>query len=208
VSASIFIEGGESKEDKIRCRKAFRKLLEKLGFSGRLPALVACGSRNSTYSDFRTAHAQRSPRSFVAMLIDSEDPIQNIEQVWTHLSARDHWDRPDEAVDEQVLLMTTCMETWIVADRKALRLHYGAKLQESALPILQNIENRDRHDIQDGLIRATRDCSNAYRKGKRSFEVLEKVGPEALRMLPSFSRAEGILMKKLKKCYSEQQFIT
>lgn len=28
-----------------------------------------------------------------------------------------NWDPPTGATDNQVLLMTTCMETWIVADR-------------------------------------------------------------------------------------------
>ena len=34
VNAHIYIEGGESKEDQIRCREGFRKLLEKAGFVG------------------------------------------------------------------------------------------------------------------------------------------------------------------------------
>lgn len=70
----------------------------------------------------------------VFMLIDSEDPMANIEATWPHLKVRDGWEKPENAGDEQVLMMTTCMETWIVADRAALKSHFGQNLQESGLP--------------------------------------------------------------------------
>lgn len=198
VSARLYIEGGESKEDQIRCREGFRKLLEKAGFSGRLPRLTACGGRNSAFDDFRTAFARRKQGDYVAMLIDSEDPPRDIEQTWDHLK-RDRWTRPADAVNEQVLFMTTCMETWIVADRAALREHYGHHLQENALPSLIDLEKRDRHDVHDQLVHASRNCSNAYAKGKRSFEVLAKLEPGVLKQhLPSFVRVDRILKANLK----------
>jgi len=108
------------------------------------------------------------------------------------------WDRPEGANDDQVLFMTTCMETWIVADRAVLSDHYGSELQESALPPLVDLEKRARHDVQDSLTRATRDCSNAYAKGKRSFEVLAKLTPATLeKHLPSFVRVRRILNSRL-----------
>jgi len=97
-----------------------------------------------------------------------------------------------------VLFMTTCMETWIVTDRAAMKEHYGSKLQSSALPPPVNLENRDRHDVQDKLIHATRDCPNAYSKGKRSFEIPAKLTPATLeKHLPSFARTRRILDRKL-----------
>ena len=105
---------------------------------------------------------------------------------------------PDGADDEQVLLMVTCMESWIVTDRKTLRSHYGSKLQASALPALDNMETRDRDSIQQALSHATRNCKNAYTKGKRSFEVVAALDPSALRPhLPSFVRCERVLAEKL-----------
>ncbi len=128
------------------------------------------------------------------MLVDSEEPVADAEKPWAHLKKRDGWDRPDGATDAQALLMTTCMETWIATDRAALRDHYGAKLQESALPNLTAIESRDSHEIHDALAHATRDCKNRYQKGKRSFEALKAVRPEELRKhLPSFQRFERVL---------------
>ena len=84
------------------------------------------------------------------------------------------------ADDDQVLFMTTCMETWIVADRDGSKRHYGSKLLVSALPPLTGVEGVSRHTVQDKLAQATRKCPNAYAKGKRSFEILGKLAPAAL----------------------------
>lgn len=198
MSAHLYIEGGESKEDQIRCREAFRRIFEKLGLSQKLPRLTASGGRGSAFDDFKTAHAGARGGDFVAMLVDSEDPLADLELTWAHLKRRDNWDRPNKAVDEQVLFMTTCMEAWIVADRAALREHYGHRLQESALPPVVDLENRSRHDLHENLAHASRDCSNAYSKGKRSFEVLAKVDAAVLKQhLPSFVRVDRILKEKL-----------
>lgn len=198
MSTRIYIEGGgDSKQLKVQCRKGFRQLLERCGFSRRMPRLVACGGRSAAYSDFKTAH-ESNKAEYVAMLIDSEEPVSNPEETWDHLRNCDRWERPDGADDEQVLFMTTCMETWIVADRDTLRQHYGSSLQESALPSLISLEQGNRQDIQEGLKRATRNCSNAYQKGKRSFEILGKLEPETMESyLPAFQRAKRILNEKL-----------
>lgn len=196
----IYIEGGgDSREGKIRCRDAFRVLLEKCGFKGRMPALVASGPRNAAYQDFCEAHRRVTTQAYVAMLVDSEEPLNDIEATWDHLKGRDRWDRPSGASDDQALFMTTCMESWIVADRAALRGHFGVTLQESALPALDQLESRERHAVQDSLDRATRSCRNRYEKGKRSFEVLAKLDPATLAQhAPSFRHVRRILAEKLR----------
>jgi hypothetical protein len=198
VKAIIYIEGGgDSKELHVRCREGFRKLLESSGFKGKMPRLVACGGRGSTCDDFKTAHASNKAE-YMAILIDSEAPVTEPEQTWEHLKVCEDLEQPDGADDEQVLFMTTCMETWIIADLDTLRRHYGSNLQESALPSLVNLEQRDHHYIQDSLKHATRKCSNAYTKGKRSFEVLGKLTPQTLETyLASFQRVIRILNEKL-----------
>jgi hypothetical protein len=184
VSAILYLEGGasgaDSKELQIRCRQGFRRLLEECGYKRRMPRLFACGSRGAAFGDFKIGFAQKAAGDYVAMWMDSEDPLKDIEAAWTHLKHRDNWMQPAGATEDQVLFMTTCMETWIVADHAALTDHYGAKLQISTLPPLVKLENRERHDVQDRLAHATRDCTNAYTKGKRSFEILAKLRPEAL----------------------------
>jgi len=200
VSSTIYLEGGgDSHEGRIRCQKGFRKLLERCGYAGRMPKLVACGGRGAAFDDFKIALANARKGDFVALWIDSEDPMVDVEATWEHLKARDGWDRPKDATNEQVLLMTTCMETLIVADRATLTDHYGADLQESGLPSLHDLEGRPRDAIQKALIQATRNCSNAYTKGKRSFEVLAELDPATLiKYLASFARIRRILDTSLR----------
>ncbi|MBN8734528.1 MAG: DUF4276 family protein [Acidobacteria bacterium] len=145
-----------------------------------------------------TPYTSSAADEFVAMWIDSEDPLSHDDAAWQHLAQRDGWQRPNGAADEQVLFMTTCMETMVVVDRAAMREHYGANLQENALPSLHQIEARNRHEVQDALAHATRNCKNQYRKGRRSFEALSKLNANTLKQhLPSFDRAVRILDEKL-----------
>lgn len=204
MSAHLYLEGGgNSKEEKIRCREAFASLLKSRGFSGRMPRLTACGGRGAAFDDFQTAHAIARSGHFVGLLIDSEDPLAMPtdplqQRTWEHLRQRDGWPRPNGATDDQVLFMTTCMETWIAADRATLRAHYRQELNENQLPPTDQLESRHRHSIQDALQNATSGCSNAYRKGKRSYEVLAKLNTAVLAgLLPSFARAVDILEQKL-----------
>ena len=204
MSATLYLEGGatrpDSKELKIRCREGFRKLLEKCGYGDqrRMPRLVACGSRHTAFEDFKTALGARANDDYVALWVDSEDPMASIGKSWAHLKTRDNWAQPSGATDDQVLFMTTCMETLVSADHDALKKHYGPELQTTALPPLANLENRDRHDVQDKLVHATRKCTNAYAKGKRSFEILAMLAPATLeKHLPSFVRIRRILNKNL-----------
>ena len=135
---------------------------------------------------------------YVAMWIDSEDPVADPEATWSHLEVRDGWVRPAGGEDWQVLFMTTCMETLIIADHTSLRRFYGNNLQETALPSLTGLEMRNRHEVQDRLAHATRNCTNAYAKGKRSFEVLGELNPDALEeILENFKRTRCILTAKL-----------
>jgi hypothetical protein len=121
VSATVYLEGGgNSKALRSSCRAGFRRLLESADFKGRLPKLVACGSRGSVYDDFKTAHAD-GEASYVAMLIDSEEPVTDLEETWDHLGRCDGWEQPDGADNAQVLFMTTCMELGLLPTAKPSR---------------------------------------------------------------------------------------
>ena len=54
-----------------------------------MPRLVACGGRGVVFEDFKTAYASAGANDFIAMLIDSEDPVADSEATWVHLHARD-----------------------------------------------------------------------------------------------------------------------
>ena len=194
VNAIIYLEGGgESKELHSRCREGFHKLLEKNGFKGKMPRLKACGSRNSAFNDFRIAH-QSKTHPFIALWIDSEDPVADIEKTWEHLEKRDGWEKPEKSSNEQVLFMTTSMETLIATDRNALKECFKNNLQESALPPLNNLESKNRKELFDILKHATRNCPSQYEKGKKSFELLGLLDAKTLRQyLPSVERTWRIL---------------
>ena len=204
MSSYIYIEGGasgpNSKNLTIRCQQAFRNLMERMGITAGRPRLVACGPRASVYERFCIQH-KAAGGGYVAMWIDSEEPMADIEKAWNHLAEVTTvaaWEKPEGAADDQVLFMTTCMETWIVSDRKALQAHYGRKLRENTLPSLSQLESKGRHDVQERLERSTQDCRNSYAKGKRSFDVLEQLEPATLKQhLPSFVRVDRILKIKL-----------
>ncbi len=206
--AILFAEGGgsgpDSKNLSIQCREGFKKLLVKSGLKESSFKVRARGSRKKAYDDFVTAHNQKQI-PYIALLVDSEDPIVDIEKTWDHLKARpgDEWPRPDGATDEQVLLMATCMETWIVADQEGLKRYFEAYkpcVRYKSLPSTVNLEARDRHTVQDALTIATKDCGNYYAKNKRSFEALANINPKVLESLPlpSFVRILRILRRKLR----------
>lgn len=204
MSAHLFVEGCRtgafSKNDKIRCREAFSKLLQASGFKGKLPGITPCGGRGNAFKFFKIAHRESNASDFIALLIDSEDPVDDIQATWKHLKGRtgDEWDRPTGATDEQVLFMTTTMETWIATDRDALKSFFGQKLQPSALPPLVDLEKRDRKDVLERLKSATTNCTTPYSKGTVSFKLLATLNPETLKKhLPSFVRLCRILNERL-----------
>jgi hypothetical protein len=117
----IYIEGGgDSKELHSRCREAFQLYLQKVGVK-KMPRLVAGGGRTKVFDLFMTA----SKAGESAMLwIDSEEPVENLQNAWQHLSKRDGWQAPAKAKDDEVILMVTSMETWIIADPSGVAAFY------------------------------------------------------------------------------------
>jgi hypothetical protein len=169
-----------------------------MGFEGRMPRLVASGGRGAAYGDFRAALQAAGGDGWIGLWIDSEDPMSHPEAAWAHLAACGGWEQPKDACDDNVLLMVTCMETWLIADRASLTEHYGAKLGVSALPPVQALESRDRHAVQDALAKATALCTNSYEKGKRSFALLARIEPSAVeKHCPSLTRCRRILNERL-----------
>jgi len=120
------------------------------------------------------------PRRIQHLLVDSEDPVE--EGPWDHLHARDGWDRPVGAEDEQAQMMATCMETWIMADHEALHKVFGSCLREGNLFPANGLEERSRQELLGALRSATSDCGKdkGYEKGKRSFQILAELDARRL----------------------------
>ncbi len=184
----LYVEGGgDTNATKIECRKAFRILLEKAGLTG--IEIVACGSRNQTFKDFKTELWSADIKTMACMLVDSEDPV-DLSSVWAHLKARDGWEQPLGTTETQVQFMATCMETWLMADAKAMKQFFGKDFKVAKLLPLAGLERRTRDKVQDALADATQDCGRdrIYKKGKRSFQALSKVNPNVLMELEFFRR--------------------
>lgn len=179
VSTRLYVEGGgDSKALRAECRRGFSEFLRRAGLAGRMPRIVASGSRINAYDSFRTALTQSPSSSGSPMLlVDAEGPV-TLAGPWEHLHARDGWSRPGGARDEQCQLMVQCMETWFLADRESLARYFGNGFRESALPGNIQVESIPKADVLDGLDHAARDTSKGrYSKGEHSFRILAIIDP-------------------------------
>lgn len=198
--------GGNSKSDKSRLVEAFSKLLENAGFArGSRPTVIAAGGRDQALSTFLATLSQRQRAGFPILLADSEDPVAFKDlsldaPIWQHLKTRDKWEKPLDAENSQVVLMVTSMETWIAADREALKKQFKSGFNEKKLPSLINLESRGRKEVFDALQAATKDCGKdrQYKKGETSFKLIATLNPATLQQhLPHFQRFIAVLRHHL-----------
>lgn len=180
MKITIYVEGGGEKKDakdlKTKCRKGFQKFFEKAGLAAQMPAVVACGSREQAFKDFKKALA--TPDILPILLVDSEAPV-NQDSVWGHLLVRDQWLCPASATEEQAHLMAQCMESWFLADKACLEAYFGQGFHPNVLPQNPRVEEIPKQDVFDGLKNATRHCKrkSTYNKGEHSFKILEELSP-------------------------------
>ena len=109
MSVRLYVEGGGDRNSKIACRDGFRSFVRKAGAEGRMPKIIASGSRDEAYGDFKAAHAQRSDTAM--LLVDAEEEV-TASSAWAHLRSRDNWRRPTGATNDQCHLMVQVMESW------------------------------------------------------------------------------------------------
>lgn len=181
MSVKVYVEGGGDGRDlKVKCRRGFSTLFSKASLDGRMPRIIACGARDKTYRDFRTALAYAADNDFIVLLVDSEDPVAVGAGPWLHLKNRDNWDTPGGAADDNAHLMVQCMEAWFLADKDALARYFGDGFNLNALPGRPDVENISKSDIKNGLKSATKQCKpkGEYHKGRHSFAVLTELDPE------------------------------
>ena len=177
----IIVEGGgETKLLRSKCRQGFSKFFSKTGMEHQKPSVIASGSRRSAFDDFCAAVHRAKKDEFIVLLVDSEDPIAAGSSPWQHLKARDSWNQPSDATDDQVHLMVQCMEAWFLADKDCLVAYYGNDFNQNALPARQDIENIAKNDVLNGLKNATRSgvSKGEYGKGQHSFDILAQIDPD------------------------------
>lgn len=179
MSAVIYIEGGGDNSGNLErlFRRSWKKFFEAASLEGRMPRVVRGGPRDRTFDLFARAIASPLPAQVPLLLVDSEGPVQAGHSVWQHLQARDEWNQPSGAGENQAFLMVQLMETWFLADRAALKKHFGNQFKENALKQWPQLEGVPKETVLDALKKATTNCSSPYAKGKVSFKLLEKINP-------------------------------
>ncbi len=193
VTVKLYVEGAAQKNDleRTRCREAFSVFFKTAGVVRR-PRTVPCGGRQSAYDAFATAVKSARHGELPLLLVDAEDAVSAGHTTWQHLKARDNWDKPDGATDDQAFLMVQVMETWFLADREMLCSYFGPKFAEKHLPDWPSLEDVPKQTIYDALKKTTANCSpKTYAKGRVSFEMLAAVDPHKVEN--SCSRAKAFL---------------
>lgn len=179
---TVYLEGGgDAAILKSQCRHAFSDLLGKAGFTGKMPAVKALGSRQAAFDAFGTAHDNCVNGELNILLVDSETfPASN--DAWAHLKSHDDWSRPNGATAEQAQLMVVCMETWLMADRDAFEAYFGANFKKDKLPTT-DLEKRSKPDVYDAIAMATSTTKpkGKYGKARDSFKLLSQIDPKKLR---------------------------
>ena len=145
--------------------------------------IVCCGDRRRTYYAFRNARKYPNGDEVVILLVDAEDPVTSLTVV-EHLRNRadDGWDLTG-APENYVHLMVQTMETWIVADRTALKKFYGQGFHEQSLPLHENLEEVSKKAVANALDRATKRTrtKGRYHKIQHASQLLGLIDPGKVR---------------------------
>jgi len=200
VKLTLYVEGGgDTTAQRERCREGFSEFIRKAGLQGDMPRIVSCGGRSKAYDRFRLDIESGNP---AMLLVDSEDPMTTASP-WTHLLQRpgDGWQMPSNATDDDCHLMVQCMESWLLADREALKAFFGQGYREKRLPAVGNpVESLSRQALQRALVEATKDCKTkaSYGKGEHSFRLLARIDPQKVaNACPSAARFVATLKARM-----------
>lgn len=187
VEFKLYVEGGGTSNIlRTECRSGFSAFLEKAGLKGKMPRIVACGSRGEAFDKFCTAIKQNQ-RAF--LLVDSEESVQAQHAAgspenwkpWEHLRQRsgDEWEKPDNAADTDCHLMVEVMESWFLADKPILSLFFGQGFAANSLPARSDIEAISKDAVYQYIEKASKKCKTkaCYGKGQHSFKILAQIDP-------------------------------
>jgi len=179
----IYLEGGgDSRDTKIQLRQGMHAFLQDviaIARSDRVAfRIIACGSRNNAFDDFRNAlEANAQASNF--LLVDSEGPVNSTP--CDYLKTRDGW-QVSGLEDAQCHLMVQMMEAWLVADTHALQAFYGQGFNRNALPNNPNVEEIDKPSLTRGLANATRRTQKGeYHKTRHAPKILERLDVNKVR---------------------------
>ena len=182
TAITIFMEGGgRGLATKNRLRRGMDAFLREPRQAASARSwrwqVVCCGDRGRAFKAFREEIQHGAP-GVAVLLVDSEDPVMAA-TFREHLERRDRWTF-EFASEDRIHLMVQTMETWIVADRAALKAYYGEGLDEHELLGLDELETASA--VGKALERATRHTGKGeYRKIGHASDLLRRIDPETVR---------------------------
>jgi hypothetical protein len=199
----LFVEGGGDRNTlKTECRNTFADFLKKADFSGKMPRIIACGSRRKAFESY-TDEIVSGGKAF--LLVDSETTVEDKFQKgeicnwkpWAHLLSRDGWIKPINAKDIDCHLMVQIMETWFIADIDTIISYFGQNFNRNALSKSNLIELISKKDIYNSLALATKSTNKgSYSKGDHSFQLLRLIDPKKVISLSPWTRRFLELLEK------------
>ena len=199
MSVHIYVEGGGDQSKTLtECRRGFRLFFEKIVPSGSRPRVIACGTRQAAFDDFRAAIRHAGADNSL-LLVDSERPVNPRHGNWQHLKSVDGWTKPRSATDDQAHLMVQCMESWFLADVELLADYYKEGFKRNAAPANPEIEQVPKRDVARGLQNAARRTQKGqYHKTRHGFEILSRLDPTRVRdRSPHAGRLCRVLIEKV-----------
>lgn len=173
----VYVEGGgDQRSGKSAIQEGFSKFLLPLKDIARQRhirwAVIACGPRNAAQDAFQIA-LQQHANAFNVLLVDAEGPVTQSPRA--HLQQRDGW-QMQSISDEQCHLMVQVMESWLLADRDALREFYGAGFNTNPLPGQADVEQIDKGVVLSAMEDATqRTRKGSYHKIRHGPKLLERL---------------------------------
>lgn len=181
----IYVEGGGDKErTKRKLRQGFEQFFsvfrdrarEKKGKLRILP----CGTRKKAYKSFRNA-IEKNKNDFNILLVDAEKRVNC--KPWVHLKQLDKaWTKPKGSKDDQCHMMVTIMESWIIADKAALRDYYKQRFRENHIPTHHNVETINKNTVINSLKTATKNTQKGeYHKIDHASDLLKMIDVNTVR---------------------------
>jgi hypothetical protein len=144
--------------------------------------LVAGRSRSQAMKSFQLA-LDTHRGDIIALLVDAEGQVVH-ERPWQHLASLPDaaLKKPKGARDEHAHLMVQIMESWFLADKKALEAYYGQGFRPSCLPKTSNVEDVPKETVLDCLNQAIASTKKSeYHKTRHAPDLLEKINPDKVR---------------------------
>ena len=188
--------------DKLRVGfgKLFKNHRERARQNGIHFKMIAGGPNAETVKDFLRS-CRENPSDVNILLIDSEGPVPRAVGAIRALRSRNYWDAnaaPEE--DERINFMVQAMESWFIADPRALERHFGNGFGAGSLPNPQNAESVSPNGLTDSINQALRAIGGSrrrkYDKVRDGARLLALINEATVRQnCPSFRRLMDFLSR-------------